>query len=157
MDKTQIDREVSPILASLLATDQGRNDCVFQLFCWLKNPLRTSEEVTYVIGNLADNVYDIMKEHFPNYLNQGRFWNTLCATVANAIRYREDLWGRPASTFVMVAEKHDGFYRISSEYICQHLHLPLNNKHVWLTPLLQAMVELNDCLRIILADVLYLG
>ena len=93
MDKTRIDREVSPILASFLATDQGRNDCVFQLFCWLKKPLRTSEEVTYVIGNLADNVYDIMQEHFSNYLNQGRFWNTLCGTVANTIRYREDLWG----------------------------------------------------------------
>ena len=65
-----IDREFIPLIAEVTTLGPGNDQhpTVRHLFNWLVDPQRTAEEFNYVIGPLQNHVYDIMDEHFPDYL-----------------------------------------------------------------------------------------
>ena len=124
MAKTQLGRELSRILADLMALekDNDQHPAVKQLFKWLADPQRTAEEFSYAIGKLSNNVSVILKEHFPTYLYQNHRWVYMCKTSAQTLGVNcpilEDPWKLGAWPLVLVIEdKQDGCYRVA----CQHL------------------------------------
>ena len=66
----ELDREMTPIIAELETLSPGNDDhpVVRQLFNWLKDLQRTGEEFTHVIGKVAHDVNEIMRDHFEDYM-----------------------------------------------------------------------------------------
>ena len=123
-EKSHINRELSPVLANLM-TMKKRSDqhpAVRQFFKWLADPQRTSEEFSYVIENLPDDVAMFMKEHFPKYLYEDHYWMYLCTVTAQALGVTfpvvNGTMTRPAWTLVMVTQdKNDGFHRVAGAHL----------------------------------------
>ena len=124
MAKTQLGRELAQILADLmtLEVENDQRPAIKQLFKWLADPQRTSQEFQYTIRKLSDHVSFIMKLHFPSYLYQNHQWMYMCKTAAHTLRVNcpilEEAWELGAWPLVLVREdKQDGCYRVA----CQHL------------------------------------
>ena len=90
LDSEQLDRDLTPILAELVTLEPGnkQHPTVRQLFDWLVNPQRTSEEYIYVLGELAERVFSVMEEHFSEYMRDGMDFPYLCVTAAEALAVR---------------------------------------------------------------------
>ena len=160
MDKTRLDRALTPILAELVTIEAGnyQHPTVRQLFNWLVDPQITGEEFTYIIGKLAWDVNDIMEEHFPDYMYGHENKMYLCTVAAEALAWRspvlEGVWELAAWTLVMVIDLwHDPEDKVSVDQISTWVLNVIGDSTMCPNPslryefiiLLIKAVELDDC------------
>lgn len=106
-DRTQLNRKLTPILAELVTLKPGneQHPVVTQLFNLLVDPQLTGEEYTYIIGELAEEVFRVMEQHFPDYMYDKVCFPYLCVTASEALAVRcpvlEGLWEEAAWTLLV--------------------------------------------------------
>ncbi|CAL4111280.1 unnamed protein product [Meganyctiphanes norvegica] len=109
INRKEIDREMSPILAELMTLGHGneQHPAVKELFNWLVDPQRTGEEFAHVIGELADDVFMVMKARFLKYVYDEGYCMYLFKVAAEALAVKcpilEGSWEQAAWTLMTVS------------------------------------------------------
>ena len=113
INRVELDRELSPILAELVTLGPGNDQhpTLKQVSKWLVNPDRTGEEFTYVISEVADDAFYVMEDHFPDYVYMEGHCMYTYLIVAQALAAKcpvlEGSWEEAAWTLVMNTENRN--------------------------------------------------